>query len=117
MCWTMSPMTEESNASAFYRFQRSRRSRAQTRRLPSSLRILIGAIDASNGLQKDMIAHGLVKIHTIENRGIEASEQFLSNNEDLWILSGLTKSLRMRFSSSSEMRYFARFSVSLNPLL
>ena len=43
----------------------------------------IGAVDPRDGLQQDVIAHGLVEIHAVEDRRIVAGEEFVGDNQNL----------------------------------
>ena len=44
---------------------------------------LLHAVGATNGLKKSMVLHRLVKVHTLENRGVKSSQEFACNDDEL----------------------------------
>src|SRR5262245_7165642 len=55
--------------------------------------VLIGSVHPRDRLQQRVIAHGLVEIHGVENRRIEAGQELLRNNQDFGLLAEADKTL------------------------
>ena len=45
--------------------------------------ILVGAVDAGDGLEQHVVAHRLVQVHAVQDRGVEAGQQLLGHDQDL----------------------------------
>ena len=46
------------------------------------LGVLVGPIDAGDGLQQDVVAHRLVEVQAVEHRRVEAGEQFFGDDKN-----------------------------------
>src|SRR5262249_3987181 len=55
--------------------------------------VLIGAVNPGDRLQQGVVAHGLVEIHGVEDRCIEAGQELLRDNEDLGLFAKPRKTL------------------------
>ena len=92
----MTPLTSsESKASAFSSFSKmpTKSSTKPAGFVPSSV-VLVGPVDAGDGLQQHVVAHRLVEVHAVEDRRVEAGQQLLGDDQDLRLLVRLRKALR-----------------------
>src|SRR5262245_65387309 len=55
--------------------------------------VLIGAVYPGDCLQQGVVAHGLVEIHGVENRRIEAGQELLRDNKNFGVLAEPDKTL------------------------
>ena len=58
--------------------------------------VLVGAVDAGDGLQQHVVAHRLVQVHAVQDGRVEAGQQLLGDDQDLGQLVGLAERLADR---------------------
>ena len=61
----------------------------------AAVRVLLleWAIDPRDGLKENVVPHGLIQVHAVEDGGVVACEQFIGDDEDLGVMAGLDELL------------------------
>ncbi len=65
----------------------------EPRWLPAAVLVLVGPVHPRDGLQQHVVAHRLVEVHAVEDRGVEAGQQLLGDDQDAGFLVGFAEPL------------------------